>query len=257
MNTEFCKMIRTIVKEEAEFDVKEFDRQTNKLKHSLRGCNEKDRMEKIREMILKRDVNNIQHKPEVKVSCINIPENKDHKKRKTTKVDNSPSPVSGVFNEASSPIPKKKQKKFDYSTAKSLPSSVLDKINQLGGDGVILIIQKTLCLTDLSNHHRRVSLPKSQMKPGSTTFLNPVERDFLDSDGDENGRPKLIVGFIEPSGSMDEITLGTWNMGENRMYNLMHTWNNVVAANKLKVGTSIQLWAFRVQSKLWFALVIV
>ncbi|XP_047320338.1 putative B3 domain-containing protein At3g49610 [Impatiens glandulifera] len=182
-------------------------------------------------------------------------------------LDNSSSPISGVFNEgssSSSPSPKKntkKMSKFDYSKAEGLPNTVLEKIHKLGGDGVVLIIQKTLRATDLNDHHGRVSLPKSEMNPSSLMFLNPVEREYLNSDGDKNGRAKMVVGFIEPSGKMNEITLGTWKVGENkdktmkRMYNLMHTWNDVVKENKLKAGRLIQLWAFRVQFKLWFALV--
>ncbi|XVE92209.1 hypothetical protein REPUB_Repub01dG0077200 [Reevesia pubescens] len=44
-------------------------------------------------------------------------------------------------------------------------------------------------------------------------------------------------------------------MGKSSSYVMTNPWNSVVKNNRLKIDDIVQLWSFRVKSKLCFALV--
>ena len=66
--------------------------------------------------------------------------------------------------------------------------------------------------------------------------------------------------LIEPLGHDSDICIKKWDMPKksnkvSTTYNLTTSWNRVVKNNRLREGMIVQLWSFRVGSKLWFALV--
>ncbi|EOY23520.1 Uncharacterized protein TCM_015386 [Theobroma cacao] len=65
----------------------------------------------------------------------------------------------------------------------------------------------------------------------------------------------MQVRLLEPS--LEETTLNfrRWNMVKSSMYVLTTMWNSVVRNNQLEIDDVVQLWSFRVESRLCFALV--
>ncbi|KAL6584012.1 hypothetical protein OROMI_003301 [Orobanche minor] len=126
-----------------------------------------------------------------------------------------------------------------------LPEEFKDRIVEIGGslESVVLIIEKRLFITDVSSTHCRLSVPHSQ-----------VENKFLKSH--EKYQLKLGEGIqsslLQPSLKECEITFTSWN--SNKTYVLLNNWNAVRHDNRLMAGMTIQLWAFRRNSKLCFAL---
>ncbi|MBA0771225.1 hypothetical protein Gotri_019719 [Gossypium trilobum] len=51
-----------------------------------------------------------------------------------------------------------------------------------------------------------------------------------------------------------EINFKWWDMRKNSMYVITTSWNSIVKNNRLKVEDVVQLWSFRVNSTLYFAL---
>ncbi|KAK5833384.1 hypothetical protein PVK06_017209 [Gossypium arboreum] len=59
---------------------------------------------------------------------------------------------------------------------------------------------------------------------------------------------------VESSIEETEINFKWWDMHKNTMYILMTFWNSIIRNNRLKVENLVQLWSFRVNSTLCFAL---
>ncbi|XP_034704177.1 B3 domain-containing protein At3g25182-like [Vitis riparia] len=110
-----------------------------------------------------------------------------------------------------------------------LPVVLRNRIRALGGSDVTFVIQKPLFKTDVSSGHNRLSIPLNQIQQ---TFLTPEESE----------------------------SLRKWNMkkaSENStsMYVLVTNWKSVTERNSMKEDETVQLWSFRIKSKLGFALV--
>ncbi|KAL6980235.1 hypothetical protein U1Q18_021877 [Sarracenia purpurea var. burkii] len=103
-----------------------------------------------------------------------------------------------------------------------LPAQFRERIKEMGGYEVALVIQKYLYASD--------------EVPGIEALL------------------------IEPSCTTDcTVSIKKWEMPKksgnvSSTYNLVSAWSSVVARNALKEHNIVQLWAFRVKSKLCFAL---
>ncbi|GMQ06869.1 hypothetical protein CsSME_00051300 [Camellia sinensis var. sinensis] len=137
-----------------------------------------------------------------------------------------------------------------------LPAKFKNYIERLNGTELNFVIEKPLYRTDLSHTHGRLSLPLCQIDNG---FLTQEEKDLLNTRTGNHKTP-IEAKLIEPSGHDSDICLKKWDMPKksnkvSTTYNLTTSWNRVVKNNRLREGMIVQLWSFRVGSKLWFALV--
>ncbi|KAB2022704.1 hypothetical protein ERO13_D07G208050v2 [Gossypium hirsutum] len=120
-------------------------------------------------------------------------------------------------------------------------------VEEMGSRGLVLVIQKTIFFSDINPTASRFSIPFSQVK--THDFLNEAEAKELD---DKN---PMQVWLLDPSMKGTNITFNKWVMGSSSLYVLTNTWNPVVKNNQLKKGEMVQLWSFRLNSLLCFALV--
>ncbi|XP_052489771.1 B3 domain-containing protein At3g25182-like [Gossypium raimondii] len=120
-------------------------------------------------------------------------------------------------------------------------------VEEMGSRGLVLVIQKTIFFSDINPTASRFSIPFSQVK--THDFLNEAEAKELD---DKN---PMQVWLLDPSMKGTNITFNKWVMGSSSLYVLTNTWNPVVKNNQLKKGEMVQLWSFRLNSLLYFALV--
>ncbi|PHU00453.1 hypothetical protein BC332_30240 [Capsicum chinense] len=132
------------------------------------------------------------------------------------------------------------------------------KIVQTGGslESVKLVIEKRLFMSDVKRVEGRFSIPQKQV---NSVFLEPEEDERLNMRNGDN-MCEMRVKLIEPSGEIGEINLRKWFMNKENgntslSYVLVTYWNEVVKTNDLKIGTKVQLWAFRKSTDLCFALV--
>nr|KJB47876.1 hypothetical protein B456_008G045700 [Gossypium raimondii] len=157
---------------------------------------------------------------------------------------------------AKKPMPKQKMKKHKHKATfgaqPCLPQRFKEMIKCMDGSEEKLIIQKALYKTDLSKHHGRLSIP-----------MNRVEVEFLtDEELKQSSKEGIEALVIEPCLKTRDMSLRIWDMPKptgrfSSLYVLVTGWKSVVESNDLKVGDVIQVWSFRVNSKLCFALVIV
>ncbi|XP_055817964.1 putative B3 domain-containing protein At5g35780 [Solanum dulcamara] len=120
-----------------------------------------------------------------------------------------------------------------------------------------LVIEKRLFETDVKPAEGRFSIPQNQM---SNNFLKPDEEELLNRRNEANKMCEMNVMLIEPSHRVGEINLRKWTMNKNNgkassSYVLVKHWNDVTRRNRLKSGMKMQLWAFRKDEELCFALV--
>ncbi|GFZ16718.1 calcium-binding EF hand family protein [Actinidia rufa] len=134
----------------------------------------------------------------------------------------------------------------DPAPALQLPANFRAKIEGLNSSEIVLVFQKKLFDSDVSKCQCRLLMPHKQIKTHG--FLTPEERDE--------------VLLIDPSCQKEwVVSLKIWEMGKsnnnhvNYMYSLGKNWYKIVQSNGLKTGMIVQLWAFRVESNLRFALV--
>ncbi|KAK3010959.1 hypothetical protein RJ639_011855 [Escallonia herrerae] len=169
------------------------------------------------------------------------------KKRKKNNSDSNRKPVGRSSNMNHGP-----------ERPPDLPTDVKHKILSLGGSDVKLVIQKGLYATDVKDNHNRLSIPARTASKG---FLTEDEEKRL---GNHNGYVEsLDVKLIEPKGGDPAVlSFRRWTMRKksgksSACYVLTSNWNAVKKRNGLEKKMVIQLWSFRVQGELWFALVLV
>ncbi|GAB4857874.1 hypothetical protein Ancab_015779 [Ancistrocladus abbreviatus] len=132
-----------------------------------------------------------------------------------------------------------------------LSAALRDKIRQLGDDDPKLVIEKKLTACDVNSSQARLTMPGNK----TSFFLTDDEREVINSK-DEKGNPKGIdTTVIDPSLQIRDIKLRKWCYSSSASYVLVSGWNNVVRHNRLKTGDTVQVWSFRMQGKLGFALV--
>ncbi|KAL7605250.1 putative B3 domain-containing protein At3g24850 [Lactuca sativa] len=124
--------------------------------------------------------------------------------------------------------------------------------NKLKGKEAKVVIQKTLFSSDLRKNQNRLSMPMKQLKPDE--FLRKNEKEDL-----ENGM-ELKVGLLGPRLEMHKkpMMLKMWRMKSTKNYVLKTNWNEFVMVNekdfKNKENTEIQVWSFRIDEDLCFAI---
>lgn len=148
----------------------------------------------------------------------------------------------------------KKVKIYPSYSSPDLPMEFKDLIiTILRGSEIELVIQKTLYPTDVARNNNRLSIPAKQ---ASIKFLSEKEERILE----ESPTTGLQVSLIDPLLMESTITLKRWNMKkENKktccQYVLCKQWNDVVKNNDLQANDVVQVWSFRVDSNLSFAIV--
>ena len=128
----------------------------------------------------------------------------------------------------------------------SLPKEFKACIREMNGAQLILVYEKELFKTDINSVENRLSIPLNQMRK---EFLTEREKVKVQEEGME-------VQLLQPSLKVCTITLKKWQMKPTCfLYVLTKQWNSVVRDNSLKAKDFVQVWSFRVESELRFALV--
>ncbi|PWA89055.1 B3 domain-containing protein, DNA-binding pseudobarrel domain protein [Artemisia annua] len=124
--------------------------------------------------------------------------------------------------------------------------------NDMNGYDMQLVIQKVLYSSDVSRCQNRLNMPFKQLE--THDFLTDDEIRMVE---EEEG-PGVKVRLVGPNLRMYEepIWLKTWKMSSTKNYVFKTNWSNFVDANKayLKAETNIQVWSFRIDEQLCFAI---
>ncbi|KAG6405063.1 hypothetical protein SASPL_132645 [Salvia splendens] len=115
-----------------------------------------------------------------------------------------------------------------------------------------LVIQKKLYHTDLSSGHNRLSIPFNDIE---NDFLTEEEKQYLLG---QDEKKKKLVKTVPPSLEVETVKLCRWDMPKKSRktstYVIRGSWNAIVKSNKLRFNRTAQLWGFRVDRELCFAL---
>ncbi|XP_030532085.1 putative B3 domain-containing protein At3g24850 [Rhodamnia argentea] len=131
-----------------------------------------------------------------------------------------------------------------------LPTIFMDKVLEMRGRDVRLVVEKRLSATDMNPGQSRFSIPKSQVL---TEFLGDQEIKTLDSNGG------IKVSLVDPCLEIHHgLQLKKWSYSNKTFsYVLTNRWNAVAHPSKqnglIKDGL-VQLWSFRVDGNLYFCL---
>ncbi|CAN0890563.1 B3 domain-containing protein At3g25182 [Linum grandiflorum] len=117
-------------------------------------------------------------------------------------------------------------------------------------------MQKKVTRTDISTHHKRLSIPPTKI---ANEFLTDAEKNELKE------HKKIKIGyFVDPDMNVwdsDGVSFRRWNMDKGFIYNIIgDAWQQVLekkqlAKQDLVAGDVVALWSFRTCSgKLCFAL---
>ncbi|GAV70908.1 DUF313 domain-containing protein [Cephalotus follicularis] len=137
-----------------------------------------------------------------------------------------------------------------------MPEKMKDLITRkMNGTHLVRVIQKRLYQTDTGNIQNRLSIPFNQIIHNEEFFLTPKEVEIL------KGRGEIQTTMVEPSLaiSQEKMVLKQWDMNKptgktSSMYALRTGWNYLRERNGLKKFDIVQLWSFRVNGELYFAL---
>ncbi|KAF3441402.1 hypothetical protein FNV43_RR15316 [Rhamnella rubrinervis] len=152
---------------------------------------------------------------------------------------------------------KKNRMKFvrpDPDDCPDLPERFKQRIDELKGRDITLIIQKPLFSTDLSHGHDRLSIPFGQIL-ARDNFLKPDEMKSL------SAKETKKVPIIDPKLDHTTLVLTQWDLKKksgktSSQYVLRSKWYKVAEDNNLQEGQVLQVWSFRVQDSLHIALVV-
>ncbi|PON97682.1 B3 domain-containing protein [Trema orientale] len=159
---------------------------------------------------------------------------------------------------------------FHKPQPQDLPIDFKGRIRALGGtDDFHFIIQKEIWPSDVSKNNNRFSIPEGQVGPPDE-FLRQDEKERMkEREGGDGTKIKgLQVLLFTDNNILDDrngnstnnlsqyrLSLKQWKMGSNCPYNLVSGWFKVVEDNNIAQHDVVQLWSFRKQSQLCFALV--
>ncbi|XP_017218046.1 uncharacterized protein LOC108195580 [Daucus carota subsp. sativus] len=136
------------------------------------------------------------------------------------------------------------------SVTSPLPVEFKNKIQEIRGTDIKLMIQKYLFSTDMDDNQNRFSIPMKQIRED---FLTDEEENILDQRIKNNHVMPMVVPLIEPNLEKTQINFRKWAV--NSSYVLSSPWNDIRDRNALKVNMEMQLWSFRVDGALNLALV--
>lgn len=135
----------------------------------------------------------------------------------------------------------------------SPPRAFTDRIQQIGGSEVKLVIEKTLFNSDLDRGQNRLTVPCKQIQ---NEFLKEDEKMSLCKKQEDGKHVQgMEVSVIEPCLDVSTLCLKKWDLSSSSSYALIKNWNNLAKKNHLMAGMKVQLWSFRVNKSLCFALV--
>ncbi|KAL9992546.1 putative DNA-binding pseudobarrel domain superfamily [Helianthus debilis subsp. tardiflorus] len=125
------------------------------------------------------------------------------------------------------------------------------------GTDVKLVIQKTLYKSDTLKTQNRLNMPFNQLE--TNKFLTEDERQIVESDVPKENN--IEVSLLGPTSEMYKLKmeLTMWPMLSTYNYVLKTNWYQFWFDNKqhLKEGSKIQVWSFRRDQQLCFAIVCV
>ncbi|PWA91057.1 hypothetical protein CTI12_AA094550 [Artemisia annua] len=123
--------------------------------------------------------------------------------------------------------------------------------DEINGSDMKLVIQKTLYASDLNRNQNRLNMPFKQVE--THDFLTHEEKHLLGNNSE------IKVHILGPNLQMYKkpMWLKIWSMSCTKNYVLKTNWSDFVMANKnvLKENKTIQVWSFRKNEKLCFAVV--
>ncbi|KAK1364834.1 hypothetical protein POM88_040395 [Heracleum sosnowskyi] len=137
-----------------------------------------------------------------------------------------------------------------FKVASPLPVVFKNEIQEMGGTDIKLIIQKNLFSADTEGGQNRFSIPMRQIREN---FLTVEEESILDQRFKDNHVVPLMVPLIEPNLKKAQINFRKWAV--NSSYVLSSPWNEIRDRNELRAKMEMQLWSFRVDGALNFAMV--
>lgn len=124
---------------------------------------------------------------------------------------------------------------------------------EMNGLDAKLVIQKILYPSDLKRSQNRLNMPIKQLK--TLDFLTTEEKKDLEDE------KNIKVRLVGPRLQMypKPMELKAWRMKKTKNYVLKTNWNKFVKDNKkyLKEKSKIQVWSFRKDEQLCFALAVV
>ncbi|KAJ1377437.1 hypothetical protein SESBI_48892 [Sesbania bispinosa] len=140
-----------------------------------------------------------------------------------------------------------------------LPMTFQEKIQEMEGREVKLVIQKQLFKSDLNSNNGRFSIPIQQIRHDARDFLTETD-EFCLKERKGEGKNQRLVGFpvavLDPSLKLYNMCFKKWKMEHTEVYNITSGWNELLRNNCLKAKDTVQLWSFRSNSnQLCFALV--
>ncbi|XP_057418268.1 B3 domain-containing protein At2g24670-like [Lotus japonicus] len=143
------------------------------------------------------------------------------------------------------PAKKKSRKKIASENVQDLPVEIRNRIAELNGTNTQFLMSKKLYNTDVNANNNRLSLPENSIK---YEFLNEAEKECT------REGVGLDVTVLDPCLREHPLVLKKWKMKSVFVYNLIKNWNKVASENKFKKDHELQIWSFKVNTKLYFVL---
>ncbi|CAJ2633061.1 B3 domain-containing protein At1g05920-like [Trifolium pratense] len=139
---------------------------------------------------------------------------------------------------------KNREKEAVQEDQPDLPLAFKEKIEQMEGNDVKLVIQKKLTMTDVTRNNGRLSLPIGKIIEESS-LLTEEERLSLDYVPQKKGTRKLkgmSVAMLDTNLKLwDKMCFKKWKMGKSEVYNITGAWYKLVEENHLEQDQKIQL----------------
>ncbi|XP_057418267.1 B3 domain-containing protein At2g24670-like [Lotus japonicus] len=143
------------------------------------------------------------------------------------------------------PAKKKSRKKIASENVQELPIEIRNRIEELNGTNTQFLMSKKLYNTDVKANNNRLSMPENSIK---CEFLTEAEKK---STAEQQG---VDVTVLDPGLREHSLVLKKWKMNSVFVYNLIKNWNKVVSENHFQKDHELQIWSFRVNTKLYFVL---
>ncbi|KAJ8434084.1 hypothetical protein Cgig2_030519 [Carnegiea gigantea] len=151
-------------------------------------------------------------------------------------------PIAMVEIEENAMNPTMGNKALSYPTDTQfpvLPRDFREVIFSMGGSDAVMVLQKKLFKCDVDKGQGRITMPVRQCE--KRLSLTKEEKQMLEVRDKKKSLVGIRVKVIEPGLEGRELTFKKWNYENNSNYVLD--------------GDEIQIWAFRIDGKLAFALV--
>ncbi|KAJ8440480.1 hypothetical protein Cgig2_013639 [Carnegiea gigantea] len=168
---------------------------------------------------------------------------------------NIPIGMVEVEENAMKPVERNKAPLYRTDTQSPvLPHDFGEVIFSMGGSDPVMVSQKKLFKCDVDKGQGRITMPVRECD--KRLSLTEEEKQTLLVGDKKESLVGIGVKVNEPGLQERELTFKKWRYSKNSSnYVLVNSWFEVVVKNQLKGGDDIQIWAFRIDGKLVFALV--